>query len=175
MKKVLALVLALVLVLSLAACGSSKSVITVSDLSKKLESAHSAINLNKSGDTYSWNGKILMDSDTTDIKVKADDKDQVVSVSITDKGIYDDVLSSWSSIAELMKKNSSKYSIGELTAATCIVQSTALIEAAANDDSGISTSEKLEELFTNGSCEVKGWKINIKMDKTADKVEITME
>lgn len=174
MKKVLALVMALVLVLSLVACGSSKSVITVSDLSKKLETAHSNLNLAKSGDTYSWSGKVMMDSDTADIEVKADNKDQVISVSITDKGIYNDVLSSWSSIAELIKKDSSKYTIGELTAATCIMQSTALIESAAKNDSGISTSEKLEELFTNGSCEVKGWKISVNIDKTADEIKIKM-
>lgn len=174
MKKVLALALALVLVLSLVACGSSKSVITVSDLSKKLETAHSNLNLTKSGDTYSWSGKVIMDSDTAEIKVKADDKDQVVSVSITDKGIYNDVLSSWSSITELMKKDSKKYTVGEVTASVCILQSTALIEAAANDDSAISSSEKLEELFTNGSCEVKGWKISINIDKTANEINIKM-
>ena len=186
MKKVLALLLALVLVLSLAACGggekseetSNKSIITVSQLTNELKTVHSDLNFSKNGNDYSWSGKVALDDDIATIKVKADESDNVLSVSITDKGMYNKALSSWDSVSKLMNQvneDSGKCSIGEIVAATCVAQLIALYDAAASGDSNAGKSEMLEQVFTSGNYKVDGWEIILKMNESSDIIDIDLK
>lgn len=177
MKKVIALLLAMIFVLSLTACGGGNNM-SLSQLENELKYAHSDIHLSKSGSMYSWSGKVVLSSDSVQIEVKVDDSDNVLSTTITDKGIYNKALSSWDSVLALVTQidaDSNKCTIGELIAARCVVQIICLIDAAANGDSSISSREKLEEVFKKGSCEVNGWKISLKIDSSSDVIVIKMD
>jgi len=177
MKKVLALMLALVFVLSLAACGGG-STFTKDEVEKALQESESDLVLQKSSDSdkeyyYEKNNGVI----EADFLVKTKDGEKVESIEITNKDIDTKLLSSEDSIIDILSKlnESGKSSINDLKAASCIIQ---VFDLASLFDSSLGSKVEdikpiVTDVFTKGSCRTGDWIIRSDINSNDKTVVIT--